>query len=100
MKKIFALVLCVLMTLSLLAGCGSSKDSAKKVESFSVGYAKADITPTDSVPLRGYGDAMERFSEGYLEPMYATCVAFADADGAKVLLISTDLTNSADEMTK
>ena len=70
------------------------------ITAFSVGYAKADITPHDSVPLRGYGDAMERFSEGYLEPMYATCVAFADTDGTVVLLISTDLTNSADSMTK
>ncbi len=104
MKKILALLLCAAMTLCFFAGCGDSGDTdtpkASTVESFSVGYAKADITPTESVPLRGYGDAMERFSEGFLEPMYATCVAFADADGNKVLLISTDMTNSADAMTK
>ena len=70
------------------------------ITAFSVGYAKVDITPSDPVPLRGYGDAMERISEGFLEPMYATCVAFADTDGTVVLLISTDLTNSADSMTK
>ena len=100
MKKVLAFLLSAIMILGLLAGCAGSGETAKKVESFSVGYAKADITPTDPVPLRGYGDAMERFSEGFLEPMYATCVAFADAEGTKVLLISTDLTNSADEMTK
>lgn len=100
MKKILALLLCAALALSVLAGCGSSETAGKKIEAFSVGYAKADITPTDSVPLRGYGDAMERFSEGFLEPMYATCVAFADTDGTKVLLISTDLTNSANEMTQ
>ena len=101
MKKIIALLLCVLLTLGIFAGCGSSeKTPEQKISIFSVGYAKADITPTESVPLRGYGDAMERFSEGYLEPMYATCVAFADAEGTKVLLISTDLTNSANEMTQ
>lgn len=104
MKRIIALLLCLALILSAFAGCGGEGESAGsnegKIESFSVGYAKAEITPTESVPLRGYGDAMERFSEGYLEPMYATCVAFADADGNKVLLISTDLTNSADVMTK
>ena len=102
MKKILSLLLCAVLVLSLFVGCGASekKDGEKKIESFSVGYAKADITPTDSVPLRGYGDAMERFSEGFLEPLYATCVAFADTDGTKVLLISTDMTNSANEMTQ
>lgn len=100
MKRIIALLLCLVLILGVFAGCGGEGESAGKnegkIESFSVGYAKAEITPTESVPLRGYGDAMERFSEGYLEPMYATCVAFADADGNKVLLISHDLTNSAD----
>ena len=103
MKKIIALLLCFVLSVSLFAGCGGGggeKANAPKIESFSVGYAKADITPTESVPLRGYGDAMERFSEGFLESMYATCVAFADTDGTKVLLISTDLTNSANEMTQ
>ena len=100
MKKILAFILCAAMLACFFVGCNDSKETTKKVESFSVGYAKAEITPTESVPLRGYGDAMDRFSEGYLEPMYATCVAFADSDGTKVLLISTDLTNSADAMTK
>ncbi|MBR4864940.1 MAG: neutral/alkaline non-lysosomal ceramidase N-terminal domain-containing protein [Oscillospiraceae bacterium] len=101
MKKIIALLLCFVLTVSIFSGCGGGETAgAPKIESFSVGYAKADITPTESVPLRGYGDAMERFSEGFLEPMYATCVAFADTDGTKVLLISTDMTNSADAMTK
>lgn len=120
MKRLFAFLLCFALCLSLFAACGggestdSTKDTASATEgkqageaspipeitAFSVGYAKADITPRDSVPLRGYGDAMERFSEGFLESMYATCVAFADTDGTVVLLISTDLTNSADSMTK
>lgn len=92
MKKIISLLLCMIMTLGLLAGCAAGGQKTPKA--FSVGYAKADITPTESVPLRGYGDAMERFSTGTLEPMYATCVAFADTEGNKVLLISHDLTNS------
>ena len=89
MKKLITLLLCAVMLLGIFSACAKSGEedvAEEKIESFSVGYAKADITPTDSVPLRGYGDAMERFSEGFLEPMYTTCVAFADSDGTKVLL--------------
>ena len=97
MKKLITLLLCAVMVLGLFAGCGGGEEEESgtpKLEAFSVGYAKASITPTEPVPLRGYGDAMERFSEGSLEPMYATCVAFGDTDGTIVLLISHDLTNS------
>lgn len=100
MKKIIVMLLCVTMVLSMFAGCGGEKEADNKITAFSVGYAKADINPTDSVPLRGYGDALERFSTGVLEPLYATCVAFADTEGQIVLLISTDLTNSFTNMTK
>lgn len=100
MKKIISLLLCTILVLSVFSGCGEGQGKGPgKITAFSVGYAKADITPTESVPLRGYGDAMERFSNGVLEPMYATCVAFADTDGNIVLLISHDLTNSATEIT-
>lgn len=100
MKRLIACLLCAVMMLGMFAACGGSggKEETKKVESFSVGYAKALISPKESVPLRGYGDAMERFSMGTLEPLYATCVAFADADGNTVLLISHDLTNSFTEV--
>ena len=110
MKRFLTLVICLTLSLSLFAACGNPEDPAKdttaateagqasglipEITAFSVGYAKVDITPTDPVPLRGYGDAMDRISEGFLEPMYATCVAFADTDGEIVLLISHDMTNS------
>ena len=98
MKRILALLICSVMMLSLFTACGSSEGETpaaeQKIESFSVGYAKADVTPKDSVPLRGYGDAMERFSTGFSEPLYATCVAFADPSGEKLIFITHDLTNS------
>ena len=102
MKKILALLICSVMLLGMLAGCGDSEAGAEvpKIEAFSVGYAKADISPKESVPLRGYGDALERFSTGFSEPLYATCVAFADTDGQKVILIAHDLTNSPKELTE
>ena len=100
MKRIIAFVLCVAAVLGLMVGCsgGSGEQAGTKVEKFSVGYAKVDITPTESVPLRGYGDAMERFSTGTLQPIYATCVAFADTDGQVLLLVSHDLGNSFTDM--
>ena len=97
MKRLIALFLCLVLSLSLFSACGSTESTAStkdtsaetegtqaaglipEITAFSVGYAKADITPTDPVPLRGYGDAMERISEGFLEPLYATCVAFAES---------------------
>ncbi len=104
MKKLIALLLCLVMALGVMAACGESgteqEDAPQKIESFSVGYAKVDISPKESVPLRGYGDAMERFSTGYSEPLYATCVAFADTEGQIVVLIAHDLTNSPKDLTE
>jgi len=103
MKKLLSVLLCLVLALGVFAACGGSEgDGGKtqKIESFSVGYAAADITPKESVPLRGYGDAMERFSKGFTEPLYATCVAFADAEGETMLFITHDLTNSPEVLTK
>jgi hypothetical protein len=41
-----------------------------------VGYGKADITPKTSVPLDGYGNAANRFSQVQRDPLQATCIAF------------------------
>lgn len=100
MKRFVSMLLCTAMILGMFAGCGGEEKTSNEVTAFSVGYAKANINPSDPVPLRGYGDAMERFSTGILEPLYATCVAFADTEGEVVLLISTDLANSFTNMTE
>ena len=47
----------------------------KKDSLFTVGYARTDITPSESVPLAGYGNTMQRLSQGVLDPLYATCIA-------------------------
>ena len=57
MKRLFCIALSVVMVLSILAACGGN--SNEQVDNdiagvFSVGYAKADITPSASVPLRTY----------------------------------------------
>ena len=56
-----------------------------------VGFARADITPIESVPLRGYGNTSRRMSGAILTPLYATCMAFSDGENT-VLLYTMDMT--------
>lgn len=107
MKKIIALLLCTIMILSL-AACGSSAAPAGTTAGagttgaandstegqFLVGYSKVNITPSYSVPLRGYGDTEKRMSTGYTDYIYATCVAITGTNGETVLAYGIDLTNA------
>lgn len=65
----------------------------------SVGFGRVDISPTESVPLRGYGYSSGRMSTKIMDPLYATCVALADSSGNTVLLFTVDLTNAFTEVT-
>ena len=56
-----------------------------------LGYARIDITPTESVPLRGYGNTSIRMHTNVLDPLYATCLAFEDAQGNQALIYTLDL---------
>lgn len=67
----------------------------KTEHSFSVGFARVDITPEESVPLAGYGNTLQRLSQGVLDPLYATCIAITD-NGSTLLLCTVDLINTMD----
>ncbi len=56
-----------------------------------VGFARVDITPTESVPLRGYGNTSKRMSQDVKDPLLLTCIAFTDPEGVTALLLPTDL---------
>lgn len=56
-----------------------------------LGYARVDITPTESVPLRGYGNTSIRMHTNVLDPLYATCLAFEDENGSQALIYTMDL---------
>lgn len=56
-----------------------------------VGYARVDITPTEPVPLAGYGNSSARMSQSVLSPLYSTCIAITDGDGITVLMFHNDL---------
>ena len=108
MKKI-SLLLALLLCVSALFGCagtggngGSGEESKTGTEAasggqtstdgvFSAGYARSNITPEDSVPLAGYGNTDKRLSNGFLDYIYLTCLAFTDENGDTLLWFSQDL---------
>lgn len=63
---------------------------------FSVGYARIEITPEgDGYPLGGYGRTDTRLSNGYLDRIYTTAIAFVDEQGEKFFMVTTDIINTA-----
>jgi len=90
MKKCISIALAMLMLLSLCA-CGKTEKAAKQPAAFQVGYARVDFTPNASVPLSGYGDSSTRLSQGYLDPLYVTCIALTDTQGQTLLLYTADM---------
>ncbi len=88
MKKLISLLLAVLMVLGLCA-CGGSGDSeeAPSEEGLQAGYGKANITPGYVVGLGGYSDAETRASQGFIDYVYAICVAVKS--GEETILIYT-----------
>ena len=113
MKKTLALILALALTLPLFA-CGGAalseetgtaetlihRTGEKETEGtsgvhdatgFCAGFGRADITPTESVPLAGYGATEYRKSQNVLDPIYATCFALRDEAGETLLLYQLDL---------
>lgn len=97
MKRIIAYVLLIVLTAGLL-GCKSTpiqpETATTQVSTFSVGYAKVDVTPDFSVPLNGYGNIETRMSTGFLDRIYATCVAITDERNETVLLFAYDMASA------
>lgn len=94
MKKLFVLFLCAFMVLSVFSGCntaGSGETTQPTAEecSLSVGFGRADITPTQPLPLGGLRS--DRISEDILDRLYAACIAFTDGTGKTMLLFSVDI---------
>lgn len=100
MKKL----LCMLLTLAMLAllGCGQSSQAPDATgasgDAFMVGYAKRNITPEDPMPLGGYGNSASRISTGFLDYIYATCLAMRDSAGNTVVIFGMDMGGSGGVM--
>lgn len=112
MKRLFALMLAMLLTVSLVA-CGGEEAAPEgttgaptvgttepQAESaFLVGYGREKFTPKNSVQLYGYGGD-ERLSTNVLDDVYVTCIAMTDVEGNTLLLYSADLCSSDGQTTK
>ena len=89
MKRIFSLMLAVLLTLSLVA-CGKTEEKATTESNLQLGYGRVCITPDVSVPLNGYGTSTNRMSTEVLDDLYVTCLAMNDGNNT-ALLFSQDI---------
>ena len=101
MKRSIAMILSIVLCLGLLSACGGDEKSGSG--SLQVGFGKADVTPTESIPLDGYSgadSAQYRRSTATEWPFYAICVAFTDANNNTVMLATLDMLNAymADSM--
>jgi len=99
MKKFLSITLALILILSLCA-CGKKSAPATSAEEkgLRVGFGRVNITPSYSVPLGGYGNSNQRMSQGFLDYIYATCIAITDESDNTLLLITLDGTATYNPM--
>jgi len=56
-----------------------------------VGFGRTKITPAEPMPMAGFGDSDKRMSQGVLNDLYTTCIAFTDSNGSTYLHFHNDL---------
>ena len=72
----------------------------ERMSELQIGYAKVDITPSESVPMAGLGNSSQRKSEGVLDPIFATCMAITDGCGTTALFYNLDIQNAYTPVTE
>ena len=116
MKRTLAVLLVVILLLPLVA-CGGGASSLVTEEEtgtlirtvtetvtggvsgdheaagFSAGFGRRDVTPTEPVPLGGYGNSGFRIHTRVLDPLYVTCIALMDENGERMLIFQFDQLN-------
>lgn len=90
LRRLVSLLLCAVLVLGLCA-CTPANEESGPV--FQVGFGRESITPTNPVPMGGYGRSNNRISEGVAYDLFGTCIAFTYGE-EKVLLFTQDLLNS------
>jgi len=103
MKKLFCLILSMLLVAALLPACTpaapaetTAPTEAPKPHTMSVGFGRTDITPSEPVPMGGLHDV--RISDGIKDRIYATCVAFTDENDNTMILFSIEALYAYDVM--
>ncbi len=95
---------CLMMALAMLGLCAcgdpapaaTGGTAAQPADVLKMGYARVNITPKESVPLAGYGNAPYRLSNSVISYLWATCLAVSDGETTAVI-ISMDLGNQGYE---
>ena len=103
MKKILSLLLCLLLIASMAACAGNDSEqtptgtdnatttpNAAAEGEFKVGFGRVCITPALGVSLQGYANPGERLATTVMDDLYATCIAFQDAEGNQALIFTID----------
>ena len=71
--------------------------SSPALAQWQAGVAKADITPTESVPLAGYG-GKTRMSQEVVHPIWLKAMALRDETGQTSVMVTADLVGLSDKM--
>jgi hypothetical protein len=71
--------------------------SSPALAQWQAGIAKADITPTESVPLAGYG-GKTRMSQEVVHPIWLKAMALRDETGQISVMVTADLVGLSDKM--
>ena len=74
----------IVLVLLLVLSLGQADDS------FKVGVARTDITPSEATPMWGYSSRHDALSTGVLDPLYAIAMV-VQSSGNKIVLVSLDL---------
>lgn len=93
MKKLICMFLSVIMILGLCA-CGGSEGGTGAKSGLTVGYGKEKMMPKEPVYIAG-GEDPTRISTGYMDFLYATCIAVTDEKGNTLLFITVDMQSVA-----
>jgi neutral ceramidase len=70
--------------------------AGRRGANFQAGAARRDITPTEALPMWGYGDRHDALSEGQLDPLYAAALVIKAGDN-KLAIVGLDLGRSPNE---
>lgn len=91
MKRFVTMLLTLALLLGLCACDGSEGGSTEPAaaKGLQIGYARESIMPDQPVNISGSGNQAHRLSVGYLDILYATCLAITEGD-TTILLYSTD----------
>ena len=92
--KLLARTWCLL--LAILWQCCLFLPAQEAIDVFKVGVAKREITPTEPMPMWGYGARHDALSTGTLDPLYAVALVI-QAGTNKLAIVGLDLGRSPAE---